>query len=137
MRTLYQVLSRKEKLILYGIFGLIALAFVNMGQVVSYNDFYLLVASGVPLLVFIIVTNRKYRKKGKTRRRSFSRDTKEHVLQSQNYRCKHCYKPFEHTDRGIGYLCDFDHIHGRNDDSFENCQALCPNCHARKTRENR
>jgi len=30
---------------------------------------------------------------------------------------------------------NFDHIDGdRSNNSFFNCQALCPNCHARKTR---
>jgi 5-methylcytosine-specific restriction endonuclease McrA len=31
---------------------------------------------------------------------------------------------------------EYDHINGNSSDNrLENCQALCPNCHARKTRK--
>jgi hypothetical protein len=35
-------------------------------------------------------------------------------------------------------VVDWDHKNGkRHDNSESNCQALCPNCHAIKTRSNR
>jgi len=35
-------------------------------------------------------------------------------------------------------VTDFDHIDGNSSNNrLENCQALCPNCHAKKTRKNK
>jgi len=60
-------------------------------------------------------------------RRSFSEPTKAKTLERQNYRCNHCGKESD--------VWDFDHIDGNSsNNSLENCQALCPNCHAKKTR---
>jgi len=63
----------------------------------------------------------------KKRRRNFSKATKKRVLQLQANQCNVC-----------GNLLDikeFDHINGNPfDTSLFNCQALCPNCHARLTR---
>ena len=45
----------------------------------------------------------------------------------QNNLCNMCFQILE--------FVEFDHIDGdRNNNSYENCQALCPNCHAKKTR---
>jgi 5-methylcytosine-specific restriction endonuclease McrA len=38
-------------------------------------------------------------------------------------------------ERGYMGLWDYDHIDGnRSNNDPSNCQALCPNCHAKKTR---
>ena len=74
-----------------------------------------------------IVIKRLTRKK---ERRGFPDIAKERVLKKQNYRCAHC--------KCLLNAYDWDHKNGkRYDNSESNCQALCPNCHARKTRTKR
>jgi len=61
-------------------------------------------------------------------RRSFSKSTKNSVLKNQNFCCKDCNNKSD--------VWDFDHINGdSSNNSLSNCQALCPNCHAEKTRK--
>lgn len=61
-------------------------------------------------------------------RKSFLKSTKNLVLKNQKYRCKACGKKSK--------VWDFDHINGDNsNNSISNCQALCPTCHAEKTRK--
>jgi len=63
-----------------------------------------------------------------TTRRNFSHTTKELVLGIQKNKCKACGKKAKNWD--------FDHIDGdSSNNSLNNCQALCPNCHAKKTRK--
>ena len=60
-------------------------------------------------------------------RHSFSKSIKAKTLWIQNHRCKACGKKSD--------VWDFDHVDGdSSNNSLENCQALCPNCHAKKTR---
>ena len=60
-------------------------------------------------------------------RKPFSEQTKKKVLEYQQNRCKLCGEKSK--------IWDFDHINGdRSNNSVSNCQALCPNCHAKKTR---
>ena len=60
-------------------------------------------------------------------RRSFSKSIKAKTLGMQNHRCKACGKKSD--------VWDSDHIDSdSSNNSLENCQALCPNCHAKKTR---
>lgn len=64
------------------------------------------------------------------KRKPFSKLTQRKTLEYQQNRCKFCGKKLKAP------ACDFDHIDGnRADNSISNCQALCPNCHARKTRK--
>jgi 5-methylcytosine-specific restriction endonuclease McrA len=64
------------------------------------------------------------------KRKQFSKITREKVLEYQQYRCKLCGTKSD--------VWDFDHINGnRGNNEFSNCQALCPNCHAKKTRNQR
>jgi hypothetical protein len=57
----------------------------------------------------------------------FPADVKREVLKDQNYKCVIC-------KRSAG-VWDYDHIDGnRSNNDIFNCQALCPNCHAKKTR---
>jgi hypothetical protein len=61
------------------------------------------------------------------KRRYFSADIKRQILKEQNNKCAICKK-----NKGIW---DYDHIDGnRSNNSISNCQALCPDCHAKKTR---
>jgi len=60
-------------------------------------------------------------------RRGFSDSTKSQILALQNNRCNHCNRILD--------VRNFDHIdNNRSNNLFFNCQALCPNCHAKKTR---
>ena len=60
-------------------------------------------------------------------RRDFSKRTQDAVLMQQNYQCKKCWNFLRFPE--------FDHIDGDpSNNDYSNCQALCPNCHAEKTR---
>jgi len=60
-------------------------------------------------------------------RRGFSKYVKKQILLLQGNRCNYCYIILD--------LVNYDHIDGnRSNNLFFNCQALCPNCHAKKTR---
>ncbi len=60
-------------------------------------------------------------------RKEFSEQVKKWVLALQNYKCNNCQRVLD--------MVNFDHIDGnRANNSSNNCQALCPNCHAKKTR---
>jgi len=70
----------------------------------------------------------KYDHKGKLKRKSFSQTTQEITLIKQAYTCSICKNKLD--------VINFDHIDGnRSNNSITNCQALCPNCHAKKTRK--
>ena len=72
--------------------------------------------------IILALNDLKHRKK---KRRAFSPETKQKALRRQNYRCNDC---------GISpEFWDFDHIGDRSDNSLRNCQALCLNCHRKKT----
>jgi hypothetical protein len=63
-------------------------------------------------------------------RHGFPDIVKERVLKKQNHRFAHC--------KRLLNVVDWDHKNGkRHDNSESNCQALCPNCHAVKTRTGR
>ena len=95
-------------------------------KVVSNNDtlsnfiFFLIFIMGI-LYIIWKVTHRK------KKRRYFSSDIKRQVLREQNNKCAICKK-----NKGIW---DYDHIDdNRSNNDISNCQALCPDCHAKKTR---
>ncbi len=61
------------------------------------------------------------------KRKDFSKLIQKKTLEYQQNRCKHCGNKSE--------IWNFDHVDGnRSNNSASNCQALCPNCHAKKTR---
>ena len=61
-------------------------------------------------------------------RKSFPKPTQKISLSEQKNRCNICGKKSD--------IWDFDHIDGdRSNNNMWNCQALCPNCHAEKTRK--
>jgi len=67
---------------------------------------------------------------GKKPRKDFPKLVKQQVRVWQNNRCNSCKKVLD--------VANFDHIDGdRSNNSLFNCQALCPNCHAKKTRKKR
>jgi len=64
------------------------------------------------------------------KRKKFSKSVKNAVLIMQGFRCNICGKFLS--------IINFDHIdRNRGNNSISNCQALCPNCHAMKTRMRR
>ena len=79
-------------------------------------------------IILIIIKNWQNQKTVKPqKRKKFSKKTKDAVLKDQNNFCRTCLQYLE--------VAEFDHIDGdRSDNSRFNCQALCPNCHAKKTK---
>ena len=75
------------------------------------------------------ITNKYYQKRLSGSRKPFSKSTKKEVKISQGYTCAICNKIPQHWN--------FDHIDSRADNSFENCQGLCLDCHMTKTNEER
>lgn len=75
----------------------------------------------------IFLASEKSSQKKTGKRRQFSKKTKLSVLLAQGYKCKICKARLDEAD--------FDHIDDDpSNNSISNCQALCPNCHAKKTR---
>ena len=65
-----------------------------------------------------------------TKRQRFSKVTHKKILANQNYKCALCQNKLDVTD--------FDHIDGNSSNNrLDNCQDVCPNCHAKKTRKNK
>lgn len=89
---------------------------------------------GVIIFIMIIVVIIVIKKKsgstdsgGYKVRRGFSQDIRDAVLQRQGGKCANC-------GRYVSSY-QFDHKNGnRSDNSSHNAQALCPNCHDRKSR---
>ena len=79
----------------------------------------------------IALAIRKLKRRGKHKERQhFSDSVKESVLRKQDHKCAHC--------KRILNVVDWDHKdRDRSNNSESNCQALCPNCHAIKTRSAR
>jgi len=68
-------------------------------------------------------------------RKGFSDKVREQVMKDQNHKCKICSRSIGELKSGKLVWYDLDHIdddHSNND--ISNCQALCTNCHAHKTR---
>lgn len=76
----------------------------------------------------IVINSLNSTKKNRPKeRRGFSRYTQARILKRQNHKCVFCRKTLD--------VIDYDHKNGDRSDNRENsCQALCPNCHAIKTR---
>lgn len=107
----------------------------NTDEVSPYLWIPIIILFFIFIVFFGVASVGKSGKRRYGKRRNFSYDIRQEVLRQQRYRCNDCGVPFERINSKIGYLCDFDHIHRRTSNAIENCQALCPNCHARKTRE--
>lgn len=87
-------------------------------------------AIGIGIIILIIIVAVAFSRKGRpafVERRGFSSTTKETVLRRQDHKCSHCHKLLD--------VVDYDHVDGdRSNNDASNCQALCPNCHAKKSR---
>jgi hypothetical protein len=79
----------------------------------------------------IALAIRKFKRSGKRRERQlFSDSVKHNILRKQDHKCAYC--------KRILNVVDWDHKNGnRSNNSESNYQALCPNCHAIKTRSAR
>jgi hypothetical protein len=95
-------------------------------------------SSLVPIFILLIavatvigiVAKKLSHKKKQEERHDFPNNIKERILKKQNHRCANC--------KRLLNVVDWDHKNGkRYDNSESNCQALCPNCHAIKTRTRR
>jgi len=91
----------------------------------SYAIFLLLI---IGIILIIIITwklrqgSRKYKK-----RHCFPSYVQEKVLKKQGHKCADCNRLLN--------VVDYHHKNGdRSNNKESNCQALCPNCHAIKTR---
>ena len=108
----------------YSLFNIIK-KWANTGKLAPVD----VVRAGV-LVAIKLEKASKYNHEGKLKRKSFSQTTQEITLIKQAYRCNICNKKLD--------VINFDHIDGnRSNNSIANCQALCPNCHAKKTRKKR
>lgn len=66
--------------------------------------------------------------KTKADRKAFPKLTKQKTLIKQNFCCKDCGE--------FSKVLEFHHKNGnRADNRLSNCEALCPNCHTKKTRK--
>ena len=89
--------------------------------------------AAIELASSLILASEKKKKLEKTgtksvKRRQFSKKTKLLVLISQGNSCKSCGQSSS--------TVNFDHIDDNSSNNdISNCQALCPNCHANKTRK--
>jgi hypothetical protein len=104
-------------------------ATTNQGDEVSFG-----IAIIIAILVIVsclALAIRKLIRRGKRKERQhFSDSVKESVLRKQNHKCAQC--------RRILNVVNWDHKNGdRSNNNESNCQALCPNCHAIKTRTTR
>jgi hypothetical protein len=95
-------------------------------QIVSNNDslvnfmFFVIFILGIIYIIWKVTHRTK-------ERRYFSVDIKRRVLREQGNKCAICKR-----NKGVW---DYDHIDGnRSNNNISNCQALCPDCHAKKTR---
>jgi hypothetical protein len=99
--------------------------FVDENNNLILNRYFLfsLLLLGIGISYFIAVSRKK-----NTIRQYFSSKVKSQILKKQNYKCATCKKFLN--------VYDFDHKdNDRSNNSYRNCQALCPICHAIKTRK--
>ncbi len=72
-------------------------------------------------------------KKGYSSRPSSKRLTKAMTQQGVIYKCIKC--PITNTYNNLPIVLEIDHINGDwTDNTFENLQFICPNCHSQKTK---
>jgi len=111
----------------------------STGKVVNPSDYFsyqlggetgVYIGIGVIVLIIIIGVGAAASRKGKSEvgdRKDFAPSVHKDVLRKQKGLCAICHE--------VSSSFHFDHIdedHSNNDPS--NCQALCPNCHDRKSR---
>lgn len=100
--------------------GIESLKVYDTGELVIISLIFLFL---IGLLMWLL----RSLKNGRKRRRLFTAQTRRLVLKRQNFKCLIC-----RTNVGIW---DYDHKDGnRGNNRPSNCQALCPTCHAKKSR---
>ncbi|MEX0639545.1 MAG: HNH endonuclease signature motif containing protein [Nitrosopumilaceae archaeon] len=108
--------------------GIICVNDSNIQSPISLDENTGYIVIGV--IVVIIIIAALARSKGTIligERRGFSSSVKHQVLRQQDHRCNECNRVLD--------VVDYDHIDGnRSNNEISNCQALCPNCHAKKSR---
>lgn len=108
------------------LFLLMALIIVPSIGLVAGNIVGILLGTGLFVIIALVIAT--VLKKGKKKeRKSFRTEDRKLVVKMQNQKCAMC----KHN----AGVWDIDHIDGnRSNNHISNCQALCPNCHAKKTR---
>jgi len=83
---------------------------------------------GIVIVIIAAIARKLKHRKGKYKQRQHFLDSvKEKVLEKQQHRCADCNRVLN--------VVDWHHRNGdRSDNKKTNCVALCPNCHAIKTR---
>jgi hypothetical protein len=94
----------------------------------THTWFAPLILSIIIVIIVAVIAWKIKHTKGRYRKRElFSESIKAKVLVKQDHRCSHC--------KRLLNVVDYDHKNGdRSDNRESNCVALCPNCHAIKTR---
>lgn len=78
-------------------------------------------------LFFMVAAALLIRKRRKRERKYFPAEVKRDTLKKQRHKCGYC--------KWNADIFDFDHKDGnRSNNKMSNCLALCPNCHAKKSR---
>jgi len=92
----------------------------------GYDKVFLFIIIGGIIYLIYKEFSKRY---GKHReRRYFPASVKEDAIRKQHHKCAICKRSTT--------IWDFDHKDGnRSNNCPSNCQALCPTCHAKKTRE--
>ena len=87
----------------------------------------LIISISVIIIIAAIAWKTSHRKAKYKVRQGFADSVKEKVLKKQHHRCADCNRVLN--------VVDWHHRNGdRSDNRESNCVALCPNCHAIKTR---
>jgi HNH endonuclease len=98
--------------------------FANFKESNNYNSIFPILYLLFVIIAGAIIWKLTHRTK---ERRYFSAEVKRQILKNQNYKCAICKRSNE--------VWDYDHKNeDRSNNKISNCQALCPNCHAKKTR---
>ncbi|MGA9154646.1 MAG: hypothetical protein WBZ36_29030 [Candidatus Nitrosopolaris sp.] len=86
-----------------------------------------IISVSVVIIIAAVARKLKHRRGKYKERQHFSDSIKEKVLEKQSHRCADCNRVLN--------VVDWHHRNGdRSDNGETNCVALCPNCHAIKTR---
>ncbi len=102
------------------------------GEIILDDNQLLYIGIGFVVLIIILGVAKSKSKSSPdsykdVERMRFTPNTKESVKELQHGRCAECGKIPTHWE--------FDHIDTRGDNSIENCQGLCLDCHQSKTRK--